>query len=214
MKWKRPTDKREHDQAGAAGARGPAGQPESAGNVEWEDPVEGGEGGDAAPVTPTGNDGAAADKHDRIRQIEAERDEAIAGRLRALADFKNYQRRAVENEAKAVTSGATSVVKALLPVLDHFEVALAHDRSSMTVEHLDQAMGMVHDELLKALEAQGVERIEPQPGDEFDPMRHTAVTHMQSDDIGPGLVGALFQSGYALGDYVLRPAKVAVTPSE
>lgn len=150
---------------------------------------------------------------DRVKQLEAERDEAIAGWQRSAADFKNYQRRAMENETRAMASGSTKVVKGLMPVLDHFELALTHNPANMTTAQLAEAMGLVHDELMKALMGVGVQRVEPQPGDEFDPMMHTAVSQMPAEGVGPGKVAMTFQSGYVMGDVVLRPAKVAVTPS-
>src|SRR5262245_10391200 len=61
---------------------------------------------------------------DLVKQLTAERDEALEGRLRALADFRNYQRRAGENEQRALQSGSARVVKAMMPVLDHFDMTV------------------------------------------------------------------------------------------
>ena len=73
---------------------------------------------------------------------------------------------------------------------------------------------VVLDRLLKALAAQGVQRIEPKVGEEFTPGLHEAVMLKPMPGVRPNHVASVMQVGYALGDTVLRPAKVAVTPSD
>lgn len=164
-------------------------------------------GAGESPETPESGDPAAA-----IRKLTAERDEAIDGRLRALADFRNFQRRATENEQRALNTGATRVVRSILPVLDHFDLALAQRADQMTVEQLVAAVKIVRDEFNKTLAAQGVEKIAPESGEPFDPHRHEAVMRQPAKGVGPNAVAMTLQAGYAMGDLVLRPAKVAVTP--
>jgi len=148
-----------------------------------------------------------------VKQLQTERDEAIEGRLRALADFRNYQRRAGENEQRATQSGSVRMVKAILPVLDHFDLALSQKMDQMTLAQLASAVRIVRDEFNKVLQNQGVERIEPARGEPFDPHRHEAVMRQSADDVEPNSVVQTLQTGYAMGDLVLRPAKVAVSPS-
>jgi molecular chaperone GrpE len=149
-----------------------------------------------------------------IDRLAAERDEAVAARQRALADFANFQRRAVENEARARTGGLVSLARALMPVLDHFDLALAQDLSKVSVEQMAKSIDMTRAELQKVLEQNGISRIEPAPGAEFDPMQHDAVMRQPAEGVAPGAVTMRFQTGWRLGDSVLRPAKVAVAPGE
>ena len=149
-----------------------------------------------------------------VKQLQAERDSAIEGRLRALADFRNYQRRAMENEARAGQSGAAKIVRSILPALDHFDLSLNQNPDQMTVKQLLEAVQIVRDEFIKALTSQGVERIAPEKGEPFDPNRHEAVMRQHADDVPPNSVVATFQAGYAMGDTVLRPAKVSVAMTE
>jgi molecular chaperone GrpE len=150
------------------------------------------------------------DAADMIQQLRAERDDAAAARLRALADFKNYQRRAIENEARASSSATAQVIRSLLPVLDHFEFAAQQDAAQMTAEQMASAMNILQQELMKALQTSGLRRIDPKPGDEFNPQEHEAILHQPNSDVAPGQVVAVYQTGYALGDLMLRPAKVIV----
>ena len=145
-----------------------------------------------------------------VEQLQRERDEAVEARKRALADFRNFQRRAAENEQRALQKGATSIVRSLLPVLDHFDLALSQDASQMNVEQLIGGMQLVRDELHRALQSQDVQRIEPQVGEEFDPNNHEAMTRQPTSEYEPNTVVQVMQSGYRMGQHVLRPAKVAV----
>ena len=154
-----------------------------------------------------------AEADDLVRQLQSELDEAVEARKRALADFKNYQRRATENEQRAAAMAGARVVRAILPVLDHFDLALNQKPQQMTMQNLLQAVGIVRDELGKALAAQGVERIEPKAGETFDPHRHEAVMRQHVNGAAPNTIVNTLQPGYALGDMVLRPAKVSVAAS-
>lgn len=150
------------------------------------------------------------DVADMIQQLRAERDEAASARLRALADFKNYQRRAIENEARAASSASAQMIRSLLPVLDHFELAAQQNTAQMSVEQMASAMNILQQELMKALQTSGLRLIDPKPGDEFNPQEHEAILHQPDGKIAPGHVVAVYQTGYALGDMMLRPAKVII----
>ena len=153
---------------------------------------------------------------DIVKQLQGELDEAIEARKRALADFKNYQRRAMESEQQALKSGTMRLAKSFIPALDHFDLALTQDPRKMTVEQLMQAVKLVRDEFTKALASQGVERINPEQGEPFDPHKHEAVMRQAAPapGVAPNHVVMTLQPGYVMGDYVLRPAKVSVSPGE
>jgi molecular chaperone GrpE len=149
---------------------------------------------------------------DRLAQLAAERDEAHQKYLRTLADYQNSQRRAVSNEQEARSQGVTSVVLSVLPVIDHFELALGQDPGKVSVEQLRAGIQVIHDELLRVLQKYGVEQISPKANDEFNPVRHQAVVQQDVEGVDPGRVVATLQNGYALGERVIRPATVAVRP--
>jgi molecular chaperone GrpE len=152
------------------------------------------------------------DCEDALVRLIQERDEAVAARQRALADFRNYQRRAEENESRARTMGIFKVARGLVTTLDHFDLALAQDPAKATAAQILSGMKLVRDELVKLLEANGVSRIDAKPGDEFDPGRHEAVMKQPAEGVEANHVATMFQPGYAMGDMVLRPAKVSIAP--
>jgi molecular chaperone GrpE len=148
----------------------------------------------------------------RICALESEVQAAKDQALRALADFQNYQRRANAEEPRLRASGVGSVVRHVIPVLDNFDLALAHDPATMTVAGAVDGLRLVRGELLRALERAGVELLQPKPGDAFDPHQHEAIMQAPAAGVAPGHVSNTLQCGYRLGETVLRPAKVAVAP--
>ena len=148
----------------------------------------------------------------RLGEMETEVAEYRDKYQRALADFQNFQRRSQTNERNAREQGVRDVLESLLGVLDHFELAIAQDISTVTTEQLVSGVGVIKSELLRALQAHGVGLISPEPGDEFDPNTHEAVVHQAVEGVRPGCVSMTLQAGYTIRDRVVRPAKVGVAP--
>ncbi|MDX2132559.1 MAG: nucleotide exchange factor GrpE [Planctomycetota bacterium] len=149
----------------------------------------------------------------RIGQLVNELEDAKARTLRVMADYNNYQRRALQNERQARVDGVATVVKSVVGVIDHFDVALTADLSKASAAQIVDGVRVIREELIKAIGQHGVRLISPAPGDVFEPGKHEAVVQMPSDDVPSGHIVQTFQAGYAMeNDRVLRPAKVAVAP--
>lgn len=133
-------------------------------------------------------------------------------RLRAVADFQNYQRRMADAEVRLAGAGVLSTARNVIPVIEHFDLAISQDPSKMNAEAAHNGLRMLRDELVKALEKTGVETIQPKPGDEFSPLYHEAIMQQAVPGVGSGHVASTFQAGYRLGETVIRAAKVAVAP--
>ena len=103
------------------------------------------------------------------------------------------------------------VARGVIPVLDQFELALA--QKGLTAEQAAQGLQLLQSELWKSLERVGVEQIEPNIGDAFEPGKHEAVMQKSVDGVQAGAISMKMQNGYRIGDTVLRPAKVAVQPA-
>jgi molecular chaperone GrpE len=150
----------------------------------------------------------------QIESLRAEIAELNAKYLRTLADYHNSQRRAAANEREARQQGATGVIQSVLPVLDHFDLALNLDASRATAEQVVGGVKVIRDEIMKVLQSHGVSVVAPARGEEFDPKKHQAVTQGVEPGVKPGRIIATLQTGYALGDRVIRPAMVSVAKSE
>jgi len=139
----------------------------------------------------------AAVQHD-IAQIARERDDYLDALKRLQADFENYKKRILKQQTEHLERAAESLVEKLLPVLDTFDLALAHGG-----EGLDQVQG----QLMAALGKEGLERIDA-VGKPFDPNEHDAVAHEEGE--GEPVVSEVMRTGYRFKGKLLRPAMVKV----
>ena len=144
---------------------------------------------------------------DRLRALEAERDEYLNDLQRVAAEFENYRKRAVREQADFAKRAAERLVKELLPVLDDLERALeaaaAHEEAK-----LEEGVQLVQRALAGSLKREGL--IEIAADGPFDPHVHEALLSRPAEDAEPGTVLEVLQKGYRLGDRVLRPARVIV----
>jgi molecular chaperone GrpE len=132
-----------------------------------------------------------------IDRLARERDEYRELAQRIQADFENYKKRILKQQTEHLERAAEGLIEKLLPILDTFDLALAHG------EGLDQ----VHAALVDVLAKEGLDRIDPL-GEPFDPNEHDAVAHEEGDD--DATVSDVMRAGYRWKGRVLRPAMVKV----
>src|SRR5690348_17922393 len=93
---------------------------------------------------------AAVQEDIDVAKIARERDDYLDALKRLQADFENYKKRILKQQTEHLERAAESLVEKLLPVLDTFDLAIAHGGDG-----LDQVKG----QLMSALEKEGLERI-------------------------------------------------------
>jgi molecular chaperone GrpE len=137
---------------------------------------------------------------DEVGEVAGERDEYLDQLRRVQADFENYRKRVMKQQAETVERATEGLVAELLPVLDACDAALAHGDAS--IEPIAKA-------LIDVLEKQGLDKLAPD-GEAFDPNRHEAVAHEPDDDSAGLTVTEVLRPGYVWKGRVLRPAMVRV----
>ena len=141
---------------------------------------------------------------DDVERLTRERDEFLDGLRRTQADFENYRKRMMKQQADQAELAASRLVEDLLPVLDACDGAIHHGATEVEP---------VFGALLGTLEKSGLERIDP-GGEAFDPNLHDAVMHEPAEE-GDGhadgtVVTDVLRRGYSWKGRVLRPAMVKV----
>jgi len=165
----------------------------------------------AAPATAAGGAGgtegaaAAADPAVEIQRLRAREDEL----LRALAELQNVQRRRRQEMEQALAYAHEPLVRALLPVLDDMERALAATEGREE-DALAAGVRIVLDQLRATLERDGLEAIRPVNG-AFDPLLHDALMQRPAPGIPPHTVLEVVKPGYRYRGRVLRHAQVVVS---
>lgn len=135
-----------------------------------------------------------------------DQEEAI---LRLNAEYANFRRRTAEEKATIGLYANEKVFNELIPVIDNMKRALeaCEDKESPLFVGVD----MVYKQLLDALKSSGLESIDAELGQEFDPNLHMAVMQEASDEYEPGKILMVLQKGYKLDKKVLRASMVKVS---
>lgn len=172
-----------------------------------------------AAATLAGTEQAAAPAETAADPLVAAREEAASLKdklLRTLADMENLRRRTEREVADARSYGIASFARDILGVADNFRRALdavaPEKRASADagIKALIEGVELTERELLKALEKNGIRKIEPQ-GEKFDPNIHQAMYEVPDASVPAGSVVQVMQPGYLIGERVLRPAMVGVS---
>lgn len=141
-------------------------------------------------------------------QLATENAQLTEALQRERADATNIRRRHDEQIASLRSTVKASVVKDLLPIIDNFERALKHVPKELEGNEYVKGIEGIVRQFEKTLADIGVERIKT-VGEPFDPHLHEAVS-MEAGDGKQEVVSEEFQSGYRLGDDVIRHAMVRV----
>jgi molecular chaperone GrpE len=104
----------------------------------------------------------------------------------------------------------TSVMKIFLSVGDDLERALNNKPEGEELESWINGIELIHQKLMNQMKNQGVERMEINPGDEFDPNLHEAITQEDHPDFNEGQIIDVVQPGYRISERIIRPAMVRV----
>ena len=161
-------------------------------------------------------EGSAPDLQAKIRKLkselvrsEKERHEYLDGWQRAKADLINYKKdegKRFEEMGQFVGMG---LIQELLPVLDSFDMAMAH---GMTPE-IEKGILLIRSQLMDVLKKKGIEEIAVSPGDGFNPAMHESMGEAESDHAA-GTVANIIQKGYMLAGRVIRPARVRLSKGQ
>ncbi len=135
--------------------------------------------------------------------------------LRIAAEAENSKRRAEKDAADGKAFAIQKFARDLLDAADNLARAVEHSpkgSGDAAVNNLVMGIEMTEQALLKAFERNGLKRIAPVKGDKFDPNKHQAMMEQLVEDLAPGAVVQVMQSGYELQGRLIRPAMVIVTP--
>jgi molecular chaperone GrpE len=126
--------------------------------------------------------------------------------LRLQADMNNFRKRQMRRADGAIAEERERLLRLMLPIADNLARALQHDGQGD--DSLRRGVELTYRELMRLLEAENMTRI-ASLGQTFTPELHEAVGTVQSD-VEVGIVIEELESGYMLGEKLLRPARVIV----
>lgn len=130
--------------------------------------------------------------------------------LRLQADFENFRRRSQRERAEIATQANENLIKELLPVLDHLDLALDAAAQHGAGGPVIEGFKLVSEQLLNVLAKAGLTPLDA-TDQEFDPQKHEAISHVVSETVPSNRVIMQVRRGYMLGSRLLRPAQVIVS---
>ena len=129
--------------------------------------------------------------------------------IRLQAEFDNFRKRTLREKMALIESGGSDVWKAVLPVLDDMERAIAASEKSEDITALREGEKLIYNKFVDIMRQKGVVAIEALDT-EFNPDLHEAVARFAAGEEKSGRVIDVVQQGYKQGEQVLRYAKVVV----
>lgn len=149
------------------------------------------------------------DELNALKEKAAKTDEYFDKLLRLQADFENYKKRLDREKVDFIKYANEGLILGLLNILDDFERAIDSAKNSNDSKTLLQGVEMIRQHFQEALEERGLTKIDPK-GQPFDPEKHEAVMHIETDEYPEDIVVEVLRKGYGLNDKILRPAVVKV----
>ena len=168
------------------------------------------------PPEAPANENAQATQPDPVAELTKANAELKDQLLRTLAEMENLRKRTEREVIDARTYGVASFARDVLAVADNIRRALDATgpgwkaQADANGQALFDGVDLTERELLKSLEKHGIKKLDPQ-GQKFDPNLHQAMFELDDPTVPSGTVVQVLQSGFVIGDRILRPAMVGVS---
>jgi molecular chaperone GrpE len=149
-------------------------------------------------------------------EAEQEKGKEYLNRLKYLqADFENYRKRVEREVQEAVQRSNEKLVVCLIDIIDDLESAISAGETTENKDALLEGIKMVHKNLDRLLEKEGLERLEC-VGQVFNPNMHEVLAEIPTKDLESGTVIEEARKGFVFKGKVLRPSivKIACEDSE
>jgi len=151
-------------------------------------------------------EGEAAAQPTELEQLKGENAQLLDRLARLQAEFDNARKRAAKEQADFRDYAVAGAVEAFLPVLDNFQLALAHGGSA---DQMRTGVELIVKQMEEALRSLGVQTIET-VGAQFDPRQHEALESIETAEHPDNQVLEEVRRGYKIKDRLLRPALVKI----
>lgn len=146
-----------------------------------------------------------------LKSCRKEKEEYLTGWQRAKADYVNLQKD-TDSRIKDIKNLVTSnLIEDLLPVLDSFDMAMGNKDAWEKVDaNWRNGIEYIRAQFTRVLEDNNVTAIN-QVDTPFDPNLHESIETIPTEDESQDhKIAQVVQTGYKIGERVIRPARVKV----
>lgn len=171
---------------------------------------------ETAETTAERAEGSVEGDYEALVRLLKENEELKDRALRAAAEMENLRRRTARDVQDARAYAIANFARDMLGVSDNLRRAIdaipaeAKAAADAGFKALVDGVEITERGMLSALERHGVKKLEPL-GEKFDPHFHQAMFEVPNADVPANTVVQVVQSGYSIGERVLRPAMVGVS---
>lgn len=146
-----------------------------------------------------------------LKLARKEKEEYLTGWQRAKADYVNLQKDSDAKYKELRTMVTGNMVEDLLPVLDSFNMAMGNKEAWEKVDaNWRNGVEYIHQQFLRVLADNNVTALD-QIDVMFDPMLHESIETIPTEDESKDhKIAQVIQTGYKIGDKIIRPARVKV----
>ena len=144
---------------------------------------------------------------EKVKKLEEELTAQKDKYMRLAAEYDNYRKRTANEKLSLYDDATAKAVTELLPVADSVRMAL--DNLANADPEIVKGIELISNQLDKSFEKLKVESF-GKIGDEFDPNLHNAISKVESEELGENTIAQVFQTGYKIGDKIIRHAMVQV----
>ena len=154
-----------------------------------------------------------------LQTLQAEVESLKDQRLRALAEVENIRRRADREKNEAGLYAVTKFARDMVGIADNFARALAavpadaRAAADPQVQAVLDGVEATDRQLMQTLERYGVKAVDTSDG-KFDPNLHQAIAEVPGNGKPPGSIVDVVQTGFTIGERLLRPAMVTVAKKD
>jgi molecular chaperone GrpE len=145
----------------------------------------------------------------KVAELEARVAELEDLKLRQMAEFDNFRRRTNKEKLELMSTAGEHIFCDMLPLVDDFERAKVAMAKSEDIEAVREGIELIYNKFVAFLDANNVKAIDTTDAD-FNTDLHEAITTFAAGDDKKGKVIDCTQTGYTLGEKVIRFAKVVV----
>ncbi len=144
---------------------------------------------------------------EKVKKLEEELAAQKDKYMRLAAEYDNYRKRTANEKLSIYDDATAKAVTELLPVADSVRMAL--DNLANADPEIVKGIELISNQLDKSFEKLKIESF-GKIGDEFDPNLHNAISRVESEELGENTIAQVFQTGYKIGDKIIRHAMVQV----
>ena len=144
---------------------------------------------------------------EKVKKLEEELAAQKDKYMRLAAEYDNYRKRTANEKLSIYDDATAKAVTELLPVADSVRMAL--DNLANADPEIIKGIELISNQLTKSFEKLKIESF-GKIGDEFDPNLHNAISKVENEELGENTIAQVFQTGYKIGDKIIRHAMVQV----